>query len=57
MKKNLPIFAAGLLAVGLVYSLFPSGMPSPVERFGRLPLLDERDADDIVGYDDDGLPT
>ena len=39
MKKNLPIFAAGLLAVGLVYSLFPSGMPSPVERFGRLPVL------------------
>lgn len=32
------------------------GLDDIVERFGRLPLLDERDADDIVGYDDDGLP-
>ncbi|MGF1596191.1 MAG: type II toxin-antitoxin system VapB family antitoxin [Acidimicrobiales bacterium] len=28
-----------------------------VERFRRLPVLDERHPDDIVGYDDHGLPT
>lgn len=39
MKKNLPILTAALLAAGLVYSLFPAGRPSPVERFGRLPVL------------------
>jgi hypothetical protein len=27
-----------------------------VDRFGRLPLLDERDPDDIIGYDEHGLP-
>lgn len=27
-----------------------------VERFGRLPVLDERDPDDIIGYDEHGLP-
>jgi hypothetical protein len=36
MKKNLPVITAALLAAGLVYSLFPAGRPSPVERFGRL---------------------
>jgi len=28
-----------------------------VERFGRLDVLDPRDADDILGYGDDGLPS
>lgn len=28
-----------------------------VERFGRLPVIDERDPDEILGYDDRGLPT
>jgi antitoxin VapB len=27
-----------------------------VERFRRLPVLDERHADHIIGYDDQGLP-
>ncbi|MCB0994967.1 MAG: type II toxin-antitoxin system VapB family antitoxin [Acidimicrobiales bacterium] len=27
-----------------------------VERFGRLPVLDERTPDDILGYDEHGLP-
>ena len=27
-----------------------------VERFGRLPVLDERDPDEIIGYDERGLP-
>ncbi|HEX2190738.1 MAG TPA: type II toxin-antitoxin system VapB family antitoxin [Longimicrobiaceae bacterium] len=26
------------------------------ERVARLPLLDDRSPDEIVGYDDDGLP-
>ena len=28
-----------------------------VERFRRLPVLDERRDDDILGYDEQGLPT
>ena len=28
-----------------------------VERFGRLPVLDEREPDDIIGYDAHGLPS
>ncbi len=32
------------------------GIDDIVERFGRLPVLDEREPDDIVGYDDRGLP-
>lgn len=28
-----------------------------VERFKQLPVLDERRTDDIVGYDEYGLPT
>jgi len=27
-----------------------------VERFARLPVLDRRDPDDILGYDEHGLP-
>ncbi|MCK9248390.1 MAG: type II toxin-antitoxin system VapB family antitoxin [Solirubrobacteraceae bacterium] len=27
------------------------------ERSGALPVLDRRTADDILGYDDDGLPS
>jgi antitoxin VapB len=32
------------------------GLGDIVERFGRLPVLDERRPDDIIGYDDRGLP-
>lgn len=32
------------------------GIDDIVGRFARLPVLDTRDADDIVGYDDHGLP-
>ena len=28
-----------------------------IERFGRLPVLDERQPDDIIGYDAHGLPS
>lgn len=27
-----------------------------VERFQALPILDDRQADEIIGYDQDGLP-
>jgi antitoxin VapB len=33
------------------------GLRDIVERFGRLPDLDLRDPDDILGYDEHGLPT
>ena len=33
-----------------------AGLGDIVERFGRLPVLDERSADEILGYDEDGLP-
>jgi antitoxin VapB len=32
------------------------GLGDIVERFRRLPELDERDPDDIIGYDEHGLP-
>ena len=32
------------------------GLRDIVERFARLPPLDERDSDDIIGYDEHGLP-
>ncbi len=32
------------------------GLGDIVERFRRLPVLDERDPDDVIGYDDHGLP-
>lgn len=28
-----------------------------VQRFAELPMLDARSADDILGYDDQGLPS
>jgi len=28
-----------------------------VDRFSQLPVLDDRSADEIVGYDEHGLPT
>lgn len=28
-----------------------------IDRFGRLPVLDERELDDIIGYDAHGLPS
>lgn len=31
------------------------GIDDIVERFRRLPVLDERDPDDIIGYDEHGL--
>lgn len=33
------------------------GLNDIVERFRQLPVLDEREPDDIVGYDEHGLPT
>lgn len=32
------------------------GVTDIVERFRQLPVLDDRAPDDLVGYDDDGLP-
>ena len=32
------------------------GLHDIVERFRRLPVLDERSTDDILGYDEHGLP-
>ena len=32
------------------------GLNDILERFDRLPLIDERHPDDILGYDQDGLP-
>lgn len=34
-----------------------SGIGDIVERFALLPPLDERQPDDILGYDEHGLPT
>ena len=34
----------------------PLGLGDIVDRFRRLPKLDERDPDDIIGYDEHGLP-
>ena len=33
------------------------GVDDIVDRFRRLPVLDERSAEEIVGYDRDGIPT
>ncbi|MCB1005710.1 MAG: type II toxin-antitoxin system VapB family antitoxin [Acidimicrobiales bacterium] len=35
----------------------PRGLGDIVERFGALPVLDDRHPDDILGYDEHGLPT
>jgi antitoxin VapB len=35
----------------------PAALDDIVERFAVLPTLDERPSDEILGYDDDGLPT
>lgn len=32
------------------------GLGDIVERFRRLPVLDDRDPDGIIGYDEHGLP-
>lgn len=32
------------------------GLGDIVERFGQLLVLDERDPDEIIGYDERGLP-
>ena len=32
------------------------GLADIVERFGRLTVVGQRDPDDIIGYDEDGLP-
>ncbi len=32
------------------------GLGDIVERFGQLTVLDQRDPDDIIGHDEDGLP-
>ena len=32
------------------------GLGDIVERFRRLPVLDQSDPDDIIGYDENGLP-
>lgn len=33
------------------------GLGDIVERFAALPVLDDRHPDDIIGYDEHGLPT
>lgn len=33
------------------------GLDDIVERFEQLPVLDQREPDDIVGYDEHGLPS
>lgn len=33
------------------------GLGDIVERFARLPILDERAPDEVIGYDGRGLPT
>lgn len=32
------------------------GLDDIVERFSQLPLIDPRDADEIIGYGEQGLP-
>ena len=34
----------------------PASVGDIVERFTALPTLDDRTADEILGYDEDGLP-
>ena len=33
------------------------GLGDIVERFGELPVLDQRSAEEIIGYDQRGLPS
>ena len=33
------------------------GLDDIVERFEQLPVLDQREPDDIIGYDEHGLPS
>ena len=33
------------------------GLGDIVERFARLPVVDKRDPDEIMGYDEHGLPS
>jgi antitoxin VapB len=33
------------------------GVDDIVERFARLPVLDDRTPDEILGYGDDGIPS
>lgn len=33
------------------------GLGDIVERFNQLPVLDHRDAEEIIGYDEHGLPS
>lgn len=35
----------------------PAGLADIVERFAQLPVLDERSDDEILGYDEQGLPS
>ena len=35
----------------------PRSVDDLVDRFSRLPVLDDRSADRIIGYDERGLPT
>lgn len=35
----------------------PPSLSDIVVRFRQLPVLDEREPDDIVGYDEHGLPS
>jgi len=36
--------------------LRPHRLDDIVDRFAALPILDERSSDEIIGYDDDGIP-
>ena len=33
------------------------GLDDIIERFRRLPRLDERESEDVIGYDEHGLPS
>ncbi len=33
------------------------GLDDIIERFQRLPRLDERESEDVIGYDEHGLPS
>lgn len=35
----------------------PRGLDDIVERFNKLPALDRRSAEEIIGYDEHGLPS
>ncbi|MDZ7734193.1 MAG: type II toxin-antitoxin system VapB family antitoxin [Acidimicrobiia bacterium] len=34
----------------------PAGLGDIVDRFGRLAVIDDREPDEILGYDEHGLP-